>query len=721
MQKILRLLISAAVAFACCDRTFGGEPSAFLPFWGTDAPSGAASTSSLFSGAPEPLRTIGAPTGVSFDEREAGVLGNIENIGNYQKSGTAGAFGDAFREIDAASEADRAAARLLPLESESQNGELARILDEGDRLLAERRWFDAKKCFEKGLRSFPNDATLRERFATARRRREIDLRYQDSEFVELTNKSSYSDVCAIFDEVFDHINTYHVDRPSAATLFAFGLDGLAETLDEEAFYLRNEISLERRAEAREFFENVRKVAAGWELRTDADVRRAVFWIARQLWQRFDVPESATSAEFLCSVVCSLDAYSAYLTPTQVEDVFSMIDGSFVGLGVELKTDDPARIVRVVPNSPASECGVRAGDEIVAVDGKPTEGLSGGEVGALLQGREGEKVVLTLRSPEPERRLRRVVAVRRLIEAPSVEGVRMLDAPGGIGYVKITCFQKTTSSELKAAITELSKNGMNCLVVDLRQNPGGLLQEAIDVSDLFLDSGTIVQTRGRGGVRAYSARPRRFCETPLVLLIDENSASASEIFAGAMQENGRARVVGTQSFGKGTVQAIVQLSCETRSAKPIAGLRLTTEKFYSPKGVAYGGVGVYPDVRAPEKGVDAEIVAQTSGSYAENAQNVENVADANGETFVRRAAKPSVDENGFATFVDEDSFAEKDEIAADPFLALAVREANRLIAAENEARANAANVAARGAATVRRNAPQTQNRTQRFVGVSTDSF
>lgn len=707
MQKILRLFISAAVAFACCDRSFGDESGALLSFSGNAPTTGSASF--LFSGAPEPLRTLDGPSDFALGKPKSGNFRiwenneNAENFGDLKSSATAGPFGDAAREIDADS-----AARLVPLELESQNAELTRILDEGDRFLAQRRWFDAKKCFEKGLRSFPNDATLRDRFATARRRQEIDLRYQDSTFVELTNRSGYSDVCAIFDEVFEHINTYHVDRPSPETLFAFGLDGLEETLDEEAFYRRNGISLECRADALEFFGNLRKIADAWELRTNADVRCAVFWIARQLWQEFNVPESATSTEFVCSVVCSLDAYSTCLTPTQVEDVFSMIDGSFVGLGVELKTDDPARVVRVIPNSPASECGVQAGDEIVAVDDKSTAGLSGGEVGALLQGREGERAVLTLRSPKPEQKLRRVVAVRRQIEAPSVEDVRMLDASDGIGYVKVTCFQKTTTSELKAAIDELSKKRMNCLIVDLRQNPGGLLQEAIDVSDLFLDSGTIVQTRGRGGVRAYAAKPRRVCDAPLVLLIDENSASASEIFAGAMQENGRALVVGTQSFGKGTVQAIIQLSSQTRASKPIAGLRLTTEKFYSPKGVAYGGVGVYPDVRAPKlEAFEKEIVAETNGWYAANAESeVDETQDgANEKAFVRRAAKPIVDENA----------------EVDPVLALAVREANRLVAVENAARTNAANVAARNAATVRQSAPRPQNRTQRFVGVSTDQF
>ncbi|MBR4833827.1 MAG: PDZ domain-containing protein, partial [Thermoguttaceae bacterium] len=494
---------------------------------------------------------------------------------------------DRKRSFDADAETRRA---LEPNAAERE-----RALAEGNALLAAERWLDAKKRFEKALRSFPNDATLREQFATARRRHELDLRYQDATFVELTDGARLDDVLAVFDEATLNIDNYHVDRPTPATLFAFGLDGLDEAFAHRPFYEQNGLAFDKSERAAALLAKVRDASKRWRLETDADLKSAVVWLAERLREETGARETATISEFLCSAVCSLDAYSAHLTPVQVEDVFSMIDGRFVGIGVELKTDDPARVVRVVPNSPASESGVEAGDEIVAVDGQKTEGLTGTEIGALLQGEVGQRATLTLRSPI-DGTLRRVVAIRRQIDVPSVEDVRLLDAPGSVGYFKVTCFQKTTATEMIAAIDELSRRQMTSLVVDLRQNPGGLLQEAIDVSDLFLDSGTIVRTRGRGGDCSYSATRTSVCSTPLVILIDENSASASEIFAGAMKENGRAVVVGTQSYGKGTVQAIVQLSCATRSTKPIAGLRLTTEKFYSPSGFAYGGVGVLPHVR-----------------------------------------------------------------------------------------------------------------------------
>ena len=671
MQKFLQLL-TVAVAAA----------SAFCSAATTSAESGSRSRAPLSSFASDSSSPTIPPTTRSryspFYEPSADALSAPTPLRSLDD------LLDRKRTLDVEAENRRA----LPL---SDDGERERALAEGDSLLAAGRCVDAKKRFEKALRSFPNDETLRERFATARRRCELDLRYQDATFVELTENAGLDDVLAVFDEATLNIDNYHVDRPTPATLFAFGFAGLVEAFAHKPFYEQNGLPFERSARAEALLTKVRDASKRWRLDTDADLKSAVLWLAKRLREETGVRETATISEFLCAAVCSLDAYSAHLTPVQVEDVFSMIDGRFVGIGVELKTDDPARVVRVVPNSPASESGVEAGDEIVAVDGEATEGLTGAEIGALLQGEVGQRATLTLRSPT-DGTLRRVVAIRRQIDVPSVEDVRLLDAPGRVGYFRVVCFQKTTANEMIAAIDELSRLQMESLVVDLRQNPGGLLQEAIDVSDLFLDSGTIVRTRGRSGEHAYSATRTSFCSTPLVLLVDENSASASEIFAGAMKENGRAVVVGTQSYGKGTVQAIVQLACPTQTAKPIAGLRLTTEKFYSPSGFAYGGVGVLPHVRVelPEAPESAASFAATNPTYSEALSLEAESAD-------------------YADFDDD-----VNEVDADPFLAAAVREANRLSTRRQSSRFSTRSPVAASPANAasRRDAP-------RFVGVSTE--
>lgn len=510
--------------------------------------------------------------------------------------------------------------RALPLKdswSEEDAEEIGQILDEGDALMAQRNWFEAKKLYENGLRRYPSSQALQEKFAQTRRRQEIEIRYQDHAFVSLTSASSINDVLTVFDEVFLDIEKYHVDRPSYTTLFSFGIAGVSEALSENAFYIQNGIPEESRRKALKTIDNLCKKTESIRFSTKDEVRRVILWVARQLKNFADIPETATISEFLCSAISSLDAYSSPLTPSQVEDVFSLIDGRFVGLGVELKTDAPTKIVRVIPGSPAEETGIVVGDEIISIDGSATAGLTGAEIGELLQGYEGEEAALVLRSTDSK--IRKVIVVRRPINVPSVEHVHVLDSPGSIGYVKISCFQKTTANELLAAVDLLSKSQIKSLVVDLRQNPGGLLQEAINVSDLFLDSGTIVQTQGRNGFHSFQANEKTVFTLPLVLLVDSNSASAAEIFAGAMQENGRAVVIGTQSYGKGTVQAIVQLSDDTTNVKPIAGLRLTTEKFYSPQGRAYAGIGVVPDVAVPDSSEASSRLAETQPPYADQAQ------------------------------------------------------------------------------------------------------
>lgn len=622
MPKILQITAGVFAALIVCGLTPGNEPQSREQLW-------------------VPTSTSGH-TDASQSENQANVRPILPSL----------------RALDPSQMRDVRVERAVPLQSsqsEAESGKIAHILDEGDALTSQKRWYDAKKIFEKGLRSYPNNLTLLARFAEARRRHEIDVRYQDGSFASLTSNASLNDVLMVFDEVFQDVERYHVDRPGFSELFALGTQGVAEALTEDSFFIQNKIPLEKSPVARELFDSLRKKTDGIQLSTRDEVRRVALWMARQLKRYADVPETATLSEFLCSAICSLDAYSSSLTPVQVEDVFSLIDGSFVGLGVELKTDAPTKVVRVIPGSPAEESGVVVGDEIVSIDGVNASGLTGAEIGELLQGYEGEKATLLLRSPDSS--LRKVVAIRRPIEVPSVEDVHVLNAPGNIGYMKVSCFQKTTASELTRAINMLSAQKVRSLVIDLRQNPGGLLQEAINVSDVFLDSGVIVQTHGRNGYHSFQAKTDKTCALPLVLVVDSNSASAAEIFAGAMQENNRAVVIGTQSYGKGTVQAIVQLSCETNGKKPIAGLRLTTEKFYSPKGNAYAGVGVHPDVDITRELELMKGVAQIEPAYAD--QTDDSTKNLGYGYIPAVASRPT------------------EETDSDPFLKTAVQEALKL--------------------------------------------
>ena len=295
-------------------------------------------------------------------------------------------------------------------------------------------------------------------------------------------------------------------------------------------------------------------------------------------------------EYLCGATNSLDPYSAYLTPDQLNDVYAQIEGNFVGLGVELKAQNGVLvIVRVISGSPAEEAGVRAGDRILAVDGQSTAALSTDQAANLLQGADGSVVALTLAAPDQAPRQMNVR--RRVVEVPSIDQVSIIDPQFGVGYFKLTCFQKTTARDLDAALWKLHREGMKSLVIDVRGNPGGLLVSAVEVADRFIDRGIIVSTRGRSAQEdfTYSAHEQGKWRMPLVVIIDQDSASAAEIFAGAIRDHHRGTIVGVRSFGKGSVQGIFPLE------ESNAGMRLTTAKFYSPNGNPYSGIGIEPDV------------------------------------------------------------------------------------------------------------------------------
>ena len=222
--------------------------------------------------------------------------------------------------------------------------------------------------------------------------------------------------------------------------------------------------------------------------------------------------------------------------------------------------------------------------------------------------------------------------REHVEVPSIEDVRMLDTTAGIAALKLSSFQKTTAADLEAALRRLDAAGMRSLVIDLRGNPGGLLSAAVDVADLFLERGLVVATRGRSPDEDfnYSAGRPGTWRMPLVVVIDGDSASSSEIFAGAIRDHARGTIVGSRSYGKGSVQGIFPLDAAG------VGMRLTTAKFFSPKGLPYSGVGVEPDV--PVHTVARPVDGVIAGGSADTA--LAAATDVARRATLRPAARPS---------------------------------------------------------------------------------
>jgi carboxyl-terminal processing protease len=253
------------------------------------------------------------------------------------------------------------------------------------------------------------------------------------------------------------------------------------------------------------------------------------------------------------------------------------------------------LVNVLPESPASVGGLRSGDHIIEIAGTNVKQHTIDEAANMLRGPAGSRIRLRI-SRAASNREWDAVLVRRSVQVNSIPKAEIIDQDAGIGYIKLTGFQKTTARELDDALTKLKGHGLKALILDVRGNPGGLLTAAVEVLDRFLESGVLVSTKGRTTDQNWTYRARRAgtVNVPLVLLTDGDSASASEIVAGAVRDHNRGKIVGRQTFGKWSVQSIFNVGSET-------GLRLTTAKFYSPDGHTLGKIGVRPDyiVKLPE--------------------------------------------------------------------------------------------------------------------------
>jgi carboxyl-terminal processing protease len=479
----------------------------------------------------------------------------------------------------------------LPLPTPSSDEKLETILRNGDLLEIENRWTDALTHYEGGLQIYRNNNQLLQRFLIARFHYDIKRRYDDTSYMKCIKTASFVDSLALYEEVIARIQTSYVDMPNWDKIFRNGLCDIVIALNDTNFRIKSKLNAPS-DKIDSCIELLRKTADGWEIGNRDDLKNGVLRLAEISLQQINLNPVVFLMEYICGIANSLDPYTAYLTPNQLNDTYSMISGNFVGLGVELKSDrESLMIVRVIPGSPAKEAGLLDGDRIHAVDGITTKGKDTDTAANLLQGKEGTFTEIVVQTPGNVSRTIKVL--RRRIEVPSVEDTRMLNKE--VGYIKLTGFQMQTVDELRRSISNLESVGMRCLVLDLRHNPGGLLQAGVEVANLFISDGVIVRTRGRQGTveTPYRATSANTISIPLILLIDEASASASEIVAGAIKDNKRGLLIGKRSYGKGTIQAILPVNGNNPNAQ--AGLRITVEKFHSPQGIAYSGVGVMPDV------------------------------------------------------------------------------------------------------------------------------
>lgn len=296
----------------------------------------------------------------------------------------------------------------------------------------------------------------------------------------------------------------------------------------------------------------------------------------------------------------LDPHTNFLPPDVFKDFETETSGEFGGIGIEISLQNGIlTIISPIEDTPAWEAGIKSGDKVVAVDGHSTKGLSLVEASQLMKGRRGSKVVLSI-VRDNENEPRDITIVRGSVKIRSVKPV---DLDDGYLYVRITSFIENTGHDLEKTLIDTTKKykGIKGIILDLRRNPGGLLDQAVKVSDLFLkDGSTIVSTIGRDSKNKEvitATKRTKYSDVPILILMNEYSASASEIVAGALQDNKRALVMGEKSFGKGSVQSVIKLGDGS-------GLKLTVARYYTPSGKSIQAEGITPDLDSQEVDIEA---------------------------------------------------------------------------------------------------------------------
>ncbi|MFC1513079.1 S41 family peptidase [Thermodesulfobacteriota bacterium] len=290
------------------------------------------------------------------------------------------------------------------------------------------------------------------------------------------------------------------------------------------------------------------------------------------------------------MLTTLDPHSSYMKPDDFKELQVETKGSFSGIGIEITMkDNILTVVSPIEGTPAFKQGLQAGDKIVKIENEPTNDMSLMQAVKKLRGVKGSKVTISIHR-KGWSDLKDVTIIRDVIP---IHSVRSQVLEPGYGYARITSFQSKTARDLKKALEELTEDAkLEGLILDLRNNPGGLLDQAVQVSDLFVDEGVIVSTEGRIKEQnmifeAHADKDNHF-DFPMVILVNEGSASASEIVAGALKDHKRALILGAQTFGKGSVQTIIPMADG-------AGLRLTTARYFTPSGTSIQATGITPDI------------------------------------------------------------------------------------------------------------------------------
>ena len=325
----------------------------------------------------------------------------------------------------------------------------------------------------------------------------------------------------------------------------------------------------------------------------------------------DVKQDEVIDSAINGMLQSLDPYSSYMSPEAFQNMNRDTKGEFGGLGIEITMESGlVKIITPIEGTPADKAGVQAGDYIVKIEDKQVKGMTLLDAVKLMRGKVGTSLEITVRRPEVEGEIKFNIT-RAIIKIREVSA----EVKNNIGYIRLRAFNEQSHNQLIKQLKKISNKKIDGYILDLRNNPGGLLSQAIKITETFLDGGEIVSTRGRdkNDIRIFNAKKGdKINNKPLIVLINQGSASASEIVSGALKDHKRAILLGEKSFGKGSVQSIIPL-------KNRGGLRLTTAKYYLPSGESIHEKGVEPDITVKRNKNDFKINTKTDNqlNYALN--------------------------------------------------------------------------------------------------------
>ena len=503
---------------------------------------------------------------------------------------------------------------LCPLQADSGRVDTTALetasqaLNQGESLEANRQWRDAIRLYEAALEKFPADDGLTYALRRTRVHFGVERRYADGSFEKQMLSMSRSESLDLLEDVLGRIQTEYVDPVTATKFLAHGTESLYMALGNSQF-----LSKHFRNGAHSNVDAVRKklIQSFWNrpIGSRAEARMVISEVCDITANQLQLKSSAVVMEYLFGGCNALDDYSNFLTPDSYNDLFGSIQGEFVGIGIEMESEKGKgmHLANVLLDSPAEAGGLRPGDFIVEIDGQDCRNFSTDEAARLLRGVRGSRV--TLKYEDPYGQVSQSELIRRPVQIKSVTRALILDDTTKVGYIRMTGFQNKTEEEMETALRKLERQGMKSLIWDLRGNPGGLLDTAAAVIDRFIENGVLVSTEGRSydQTQVFRARSYNTRRMPLVLLVDEGSASASEIVAGAIKDHGRGTIVGRKTYGKWSVQSIIHLPGGT-------GLKLTTAKFFSPNHKNYAGKGLQVDEEVSTAGFNRSTMfrGKTSG-------------------------------------------------------------------------------------------------------------